>query len=66
MTDLFQLDGQIAVVTGALLRKVEDEWQDRVRGRQATIERSARLAASRNTFSPAGRAACCSANAAAT
>ena len=34
-----------AVVTGALLRKVEDEWQDRVRGRQATIERSARLAA---------------------
>jgi len=34
-----------AVVTKALLRRIEAEWQDPVRGRQATIERCARLAA---------------------
>lgn len=34
-----------AVVTSKLLQKIEDEWQDKAVGRQATIERSARLAA---------------------
>ncbi|MGA7143565.1 MAG: methylenetetrahydrofolate reductase C-terminal domain-containing protein [Desulfobacterales bacterium] len=34
-----------AVVTDALLRRVQNEWCDSVSGRQATIERAARLAA---------------------
>jgi methylenetetrahydrofolate reductase (NADPH) len=34
-----------AVVTDALLRRVQDEWRDSASGRQAAIERAARLAA---------------------